>query len=87
MQRVFRFKLASFSTRATSNVKLWHSPNARSLRCLWALEEMDNINYELMTMPFPPRMTHRSYLKTNVLGTIPYLEDGDAKMTESCGSK
>jgi glutathione S-transferase len=36
-------------------------------------------------MPFPPRVFHRQYLKKNVLGTIPFFEDGDISMTESCG--
>lgn len=77
-----------FSTDGISkNIKLWHSPNARSLRCVWTLEEMNNVPYELITMPFPPRIYYREYVKTNILGTIPYLEDGDVKMTESCGSK
>jgi glutathione S-transferase len=53
---------------------------------VWALEEMSITDYELITMPFPPRIFHKEFLKTNVLGTIPYLEDGDVKMTESCGS-
>merc|ERR1719453_2596370 len=43
-------------------------------------------DYSLVTMPFPPRVTHREYLKKNVLGTIPYFEDSEtgAGMTESC---
>lgn len=34
--------------------KLWHCDNARSLRALWALEELE-IPYDLEVMPFPPR--------------------------------
>lgn len=68
------------------SMTLWHSPNARSLRCVWTLEEMNYSNYNLITLPFPPRVTYREYLKKNILGTIPYLEDNDITMTESCGS-
>jgi len=41
----------------------------------------------LVTMPFPPRVFYRPYLKLNVLGTIPYFIDAenDTRMTESCG--
>ena len=65
-------------------MKLWHCHNARSLRPLWALEEM-GLKYELELMPFPPRFLHEGYKDVNVLGTVPYFEDGTAKMTESTG--
>ena len=63
-------------------MKLWHCAGARSLRPLWALEEM-GLEYELEVMPFPPRMFQREYLQENSLGTIPFLRDGDTEMTES----
>ncbi len=63
-------------------MKLWHCHNARSLRPLWTLEEM-GLDYELEVMPFPPRSRREGYLDLNVLGTVPYFEDGEAKMTES----
>jgi glutathione S-transferase len=62
---------------------LWHSVDARSLRCLWALEELGITDYKLVTMPFPPRFFHKGFLKTNVLGTIPYFTDDGHGMTES----
>ena len=65
-------------------MKLWHCHNARSLRPLWALEEM-GLEYELEVLPFPPRVFQKTYLGTNVLGTVPYFVDGDAHMTESSG--
>lgn len=65
-------------------MKLWHCNDARSLRPLWALEEM-GLEYELEVMPFPPRFLHKEFLEVNVLGTIPYFVDGDAHMTESSG--
>lgn len=65
-------------------MKLWHCNNARSLRPLWALEEM-GMDYELEVMPFPPRFLHEGYLEVNMLGTVPYFVDGDTRMTESTG--
>lgn len=65
-------------------IKLWHCHNARSLRALWALEEM-GLDYELEVMPFPPRFTQPEFLEVNELGTIPYMIDGETHMTESSG--
>ena len=63
-------------------MKLWHCAGARSLRPLWALEEM-GLAYELEILPFPPRMFNKEYLGVNSLGTVPFLEDGETTMTES----
>ncbi len=63
-------------------MKLWHCQDARSFRVLWTLEEL-GLPYQLIKLPFPPRWNAPDYLKTNPLGTIPYFEDGPAKMTES----
>ena len=65
-------------------MKLWHCNDARSLRPLWALEEME-LDYELEVMPFPPRFLHKEFMAVNPLGTIPYFVDGSAHMTESSG--
>ena len=65
-------------------MKLWHCQDARSLRALWALEEM-GLPYELEVMPFPPRFLHAGYLEVNPLGTVPYFVDGDHALTESSG--
>lgn len=65
-------------------MKLWHCHNARSLRPLWALEEM-GLEYELEVLPFPPRFFKKEFLGENVLGTVPYFKDGDTTMTESSG--
>jgi glutathione S-transferase len=61
---------------------LWHCANARSLRALWALEEL-GLNYELKMLPFPPRAKRKDYFEQNVLGTVPLLVDGTTRMTES----
>ena len=63
-------------------MKLWHCAGARSLRPLWALEEM-GLAYELEILPFPPRMFNKAYLEVNSLGTVPFLQDGETTMTES----
>jgi glutathione S-transferase len=63
-------------------IKLYHCKRSRSLRPLWTLEEM-GLDYELITMPFPPRLTFEGYLEINNLGTVPTLVDGDVTLTES----
>jgi glutathione S-transferase len=63
-------------------MKLYHCANARSLRPLWALEEL-GLDYELVNMPFPPRTGFPGYLDINPLGTVPTFVDGDLTMTES----
>jgi glutathione S-transferase len=68
----------------TSTLKLWHCHNARSLRPLWALEEM-GLDYQLEVLPFPPRFFQKEFLAINPLGTVPYMLDGSTSMTESTG--
>ena len=70
-------------------LKLWHCKGSRSVRPLWALEEM-GLSYELQVMKFPPRFKHPDYTEINPIGTVPFFTDsGDknsinvAKMTES----
>jgi len=68
-------------------MKLWHCVDARSMRCLWAIEELKllgkTVDFELVTLPFPPRVYHKQFLKKNIVGTIPLLEDRGQKLTES----
>ena len=61
---------------------LYHCLSARSFRPLWTLEEM-GLAYELKVLPFPPRAFAKEYFDVNVLGTVPFLIDGDTRMTES----
>ena len=65
-------------------MKLYHCQGARSLRCLWALEEM-GLQYELETLPFPPRLFAKHYRQVNPLGTVPAFIDGGVMLTESSG--
>ncbi|WP_129647301.1 glutathione S-transferase family protein [Peristeroidobacter agariperforans] len=61
---------------------LYHCADARSLRVLWALEELD-LQYELKVLPYPPRQKAPEFLQINPVGTVPYLVDGDTTMNES----
>ena len=36
-------------------ITLYHCMSARSFRPLWTLEEL-NLSYDLMMLPFPPRV-------------------------------
>lgn len=63
-------------------IELWHCPDARSFRPLWALEEL-GLKYKLHLLPFPPRVREPAYLEVNPLGTIPAMRDGETFMTES----
>jgi glutathione S-transferase len=63
-------------------ITLYHCLSARSFRCLWMLEEM-GLPYELKVLPFPPRAVAKEYFEVNVLGTVPFLIDGETRMSES----
>lgn len=63
-------------------ITLYHCAAARSFRALWTLEEM-GLPYELKMLPFPPRVFAKDYLGINPLGTIPFMIDGETRMTES----
>ena len=65
-------------------ITLYHCNAARSFRPLWMLEEL-GLAYELKMLPFPPRVFAKDYLAINPLGTIPYMIDGETRMTESSG--
>ncbi len=65
-----------------SNPILYHCPDARSLRCLWAAEEA-GMEIELRLLKFPPRAFEPDYRAVNPLMTVPgWVEDGRL-MTES----
>ena len=61
---------------------LYHCADARSLRCLWAVEE-SGMDVDLRLLKFPPRAFEPDYRAVNPLMTIPgWVEDGRL-MTES----
>ena len=66
------------------SIKIYSCEGSRGMRPMWTLEEM-NIDYEVEMLPFPPRVFSPKYLEVNSLGAIPYLEDGNVRMTESVG--
>lgn len=77
--------LAINELQTNGKPKLWHCYNTRSLRALWALEEL-GIDYDIETMAFPPRYTVEKYKALNSLGTVPFFVDGknaEIQMTES----
>ena len=63
-------------------IQLYHCEGARSFRPLWMLEEL-RLPYELKMLPFPPRVLAKEYLAINPLGTIPFMIDGETRMSES----
>jgi glutathione S-transferase len=65
-------------------IKIYSTQGSRGMRPIWTAEEM-GLDYEVEMMPFPPRFMQPEYMKINILGTIPYLIDGEARMTESVG--
>lgn len=65
-------------------ITLYHCEGARSFRPLWMMEEM-GLPYDLKMLPFPPRAFAKEYLAINPLGTIPFMIDGETKMSESSG--
>jgi len=66
------------------SLTLYHCTLSRSMRVLWALEEM-GLDYELVPLKFPPRVHHKDFKLINPLGTVPCFVDGDLVMTESSG--
>ena len=61
---------------------LYHCRDARSLRCLWAAEEV-GLPVDLRVLPFPPRAFAPEYKEVNPLKTVPgWVEDG-VLLTES----
>jgi glutathione S-transferase len=63
-------------------IKIYGTENSRAVRPIWTAEEM-GLDYELIMMPFPPRVFMKEYLDINILGTVPFMKDGEIEMTES----
>lgn len=63
---------------------LYHVPTSRSLRVLWALEEMGaTAKVEIRSLGTRPRLQEAEYLAINPAGTLPALIDGDRAIYES----
>ncbi len=64
-------------------MKLYHSPQTRSVRVLWLLEEL-SVPYELVQFDFTPENLKKpEYLRISPLGKVPAIQDGDLTMFES----
>ena len=63
-------------------VTVYHAKNTRSIRVLWALEEL-GVKADVKSLPFPPRKLQPDYLSVNPTGTVPTLIDGEVRLTES----
>jgi glutathione S-transferase len=63
-------------------VALYHVPTSRSLRVLWALEEM-GATVDVKSLGERPRLQEPGYLAINPAGTLPALIDGDRALYES----
>lgn len=61
---------------------LYHCMSARSFRVLWMLEEL-GLQYQLVMLPFPPRLADPGFLEKNPAGTVPLFVHGQTHMTES----
>ena len=46
-------------------IKIWGTEASRAMRPIWTAEEM-GLDYELVMMPFPPRMFMKEYLDINM---------------------
>lgn len=61
---------------------LYHCVDSRSLRCLWAAEEV-GMEVDLRVLPFPPRAFAKTYKDVNPLGTVPGWVENGQLLTES----
>ena len=61
-------------------IELWHSPRTRSVRVLWALEEME-LEYELHNASIMQPSAEFTDLNPSI--TLPVLRDGATVLTES----
>lgn len=65
-------------------MKLYWSPQTRSTRALWMLEEA-GVDYEreLVNLQGPDRENTAEFLDASPMGKVPALVDGDTRMSES----
>jgi glutathione S-transferase len=63
-------------------IKVYAHGISRSLRVLWALEEL-KAPYERIDLKWPPRLEHPEFLKISPSGALPAIEDGDVRLCES----
>ena len=56
------------------------------MRPIWTAEEM-GLDYEVENDAFSSESFYGKNLDINILGTVPYMVDGDVNMTESVGAQ
>jgi glutathione S-transferase len=61
---------------------LYHCADARSLRCVWAAQEV-GMEVDLRILPFPPRAFAPDYKHVNPLKTVPGWVENGQLLTES----
>src|SRR6195952_5471778 len=62
----------------------YHCNAARSFRPLWMLEEL-GLPHPVKMLRLPPRVFAKGCRAINPLGTIPFMIDGETRMSESSG--
>jgi glutathione S-transferase len=63
-------------------IKVYAARGTRSLRVIWALEEL-GAPYEVVALTFPPRAHHPEYLAISPAGALPAIQDGETTLIES----
>ena len=61
---------------------VYSSPNTRSIRVIWVLEEI-GVSAEIKSMPYPPRQHAPDYFAVNPTGMVPLLIDGEVRLGKS----
>ena len=64
------------------SLKLFHCHEARSMRSLWLIHEL-NLELDLITLSFGGSTRSEQYLACHPLGRVPCLVDGDLTLFES----
>ena len=64
-------------------IKIYHFPNTRGLRAIWACEEL-NIPYKIEIIDFSQNFRlSPQFISISPIGKVPVLQDGDVTMCES----
>ena len=63
-------------------LKIYGTQNSRAMRPIWTAEEM-GLEYELIMMPFPPRVFHKEYPGyIHGFATMPFIPGVDDALEE-----
>jgi glutathione S-transferase len=64
-------------------LKIYHAKHTRSLRVVWLAEEL-GMAHQIQHLPFDPgALRSDEYLTINPFGSLPAIEDGGVRMSES----